>query len=314
MSHNPHAEIVCPNCGHHATYNYCAQCGQPTHLHKDTFLGLILHFVAHYFHYDSKFWKTLKTLWLKPGALTIAYREKKRMRYIDPISLYIFVSAVFFLFFFSRAEKKYDKIIEQQTETTIESKTKDSTVTSDRGAQLEKLFENEGDSISTLSASKTVQAVDSGEDENDNFRRAADKLNNRPENLRYFIAGLMHNIPKVIFFMIPVMALILKLLFIRRKNSFFVDHGIFALHFHTFWFSIMLIKVLNPIDVIDNMLGKILILVGMIYFIVSAKRIYEISYRRSIFYSIIVGFLYATILLVVSLTGGLYAFYLEGAA
>lgn len=97
MSHNPEAAIVCPNCGYHAVYNYCAQCGQETHLHKETFIGLVVHFVAHYFHYDSKFWKTIKTLITKPGQLTVAYWNKQRARYIPPISLYVFISTIYFI-------------------------------------------------------------------------------------------------------------------------------------------------------------------------------------------------------------------------
>src|SRR5690349_6105601 len=105
MKPTPHnsepSEIICPNCGYHADRNYCAQCGQPTHLHEESFWGMVMHFVGHYFHYDSKFWKTLVTLWFKPGVLTQAYLQKQRMRFIPPISLYIFITAVFFLVMFS---------------------------------------------------------------------------------------------------------------------------------------------------------------------------------------------------------------------
>ena len=77
-------DFRCPNCGYPATGNYCASCGQQNHLHKDTFWGLISHFTAHYFHYDSKFWKTIKALIFSPGTLTLAYQQKKRQRYIPP--------------------------------------------------------------------------------------------------------------------------------------------------------------------------------------------------------------------------------------
>ena len=89
--------MICPNCGSVASDNYCAHCGQENHLHKETFWGLVAHFIGHYFHYDSKFWQTMKALWFSPGKLTLAYMNKKRMRYIPPVSLYIFISAVYFL-------------------------------------------------------------------------------------------------------------------------------------------------------------------------------------------------------------------------
>jgi hypothetical protein len=96
MSHHSSEPKNCPNCGYPAVDNYCAQCGQENHLHKDTFGALIMHFAGHYLHYDSKFWQTLNTLWFKPGLLTTAYWEEKRMRYIPPMSLYIFVSFIYF--------------------------------------------------------------------------------------------------------------------------------------------------------------------------------------------------------------------------
>jgi predicted amidophosphoribosyltransferase len=55
MSADTETEKLCPNCGYKANLNYCAQCGQATRLHKDTFWGLLVHFVSDYFHYDSKF-------------------------------------------------------------------------------------------------------------------------------------------------------------------------------------------------------------------------------------------------------------------
>ncbi|RYY20354.1 MAG: DUF3667 domain-containing protein, partial [Chitinophagaceae bacterium] len=92
--------ITCPNCGFQAERNFCAECGQATHLHKETFVGLVLHFIAHYFHFESKFWVTVKHLISRPGSLTLAYINKKRASFIPPISLYIFISAVFFLLMF----------------------------------------------------------------------------------------------------------------------------------------------------------------------------------------------------------------------
>jgi len=118
MSDEPEKqEYICPNCGSVASGNYCPQCGQETHLHKDTFLGMIAHFVEHYFHYDSKFWKTLKTLLFYPGKLTLEYRAKRRQRYISPISLYIFVTVIFFLIssIVGREHSSYDENVKVTT-------------------------------------------------------------------------------------------------------------------------------------------------------------------------------------------------------
>jgi hypothetical protein len=50
-----------------------------------------------YFAYDSKLAKSLKPLMFKPGFLAKEYREGKRVAYISPLRLYIFISIFFFI-------------------------------------------------------------------------------------------------------------------------------------------------------------------------------------------------------------------------
>ena len=68
---------------------------------KGKFFQLLRHFVEDLTHFDGKLWKTVKLLLFKPGSLTKLYIEGKRASYIHPIRMYIFVSAVFFLFMFT---------------------------------------------------------------------------------------------------------------------------------------------------------------------------------------------------------------------
>ncbi len=90
---------LCPNCSTPVHGNYCAQCAQEAHLHKETFWHMILYFAGHYFHFDSKFWISVKTLLFKPGKLTLAWHNKQRMRYVAPVNFYIFTSVAFFILF-----------------------------------------------------------------------------------------------------------------------------------------------------------------------------------------------------------------------
>jgi hypothetical protein len=65
-----------------------------------------MHFIGDYFHYDNKFWQTIKTLVLKPGQITLEYIQGKRVKYLNPIQLYIFVTTVFFIIAFSSSSKE----------------------------------------------------------------------------------------------------------------------------------------------------------------------------------------------------------------
>jgi hypothetical protein len=58
--------------------------------------------------------------------------------------------------------------------------------------------------------------------------------------IRELINDNVHNWPKVLFVSLPLFALLLKLLYIRRKQFYYVDHGIFTIHLYIFSFLILL--------------------------------------------------------------------------
>jgi len=97
MSGHYRKEKDCLNCGHHVEEHYCTHCGQPNLELKEPFWHFIGHSIGHYFHFDSKFFHTLVPLLTKPGQITLDYLAGKRARYIHPVSLYIFVSIIYFL-------------------------------------------------------------------------------------------------------------------------------------------------------------------------------------------------------------------------
>ena len=99
-------ENNCLNCGFHVEKHYCSSCGQPNLELNESFWQFISHSVAHYFHFDNKFFQTLVPLISKPGKVTLDYLAGKRARYINPVSMYIFVSLVYFLVVYSGKEKK----------------------------------------------------------------------------------------------------------------------------------------------------------------------------------------------------------------
>ncbi|HEY0896832.1 MAG TPA: DUF3667 domain-containing protein, partial [Sphingobacteriaceae bacterium] len=91
------AEKNCLNCGYEVDQKYCSNCGQPNVELREPFWHFIGHSISHYFHFDSKFFHTLRPLLTEPGRLTLEYLAGKRMTYLHPVSMYIFVSIVYFL-------------------------------------------------------------------------------------------------------------------------------------------------------------------------------------------------------------------------
>jgi hypothetical protein len=58
--------------------------------------------------------------------------------------------------------------------------------------------------------------------------------------IRKFYDGFMHKLPYLLFVSLPLFALFLKLLYIRRKDFFYFDHGVFSIHHYIFSFILLL--------------------------------------------------------------------------
>ncbi|HEY0612685.1 MAG TPA: DUF3667 domain-containing protein [Chitinophaga sp.] len=97
----------CLNCGTEVPERYCTHCGQENAVPHESFGHLVKHFIGDVLHYDSQFLTTLKYLLFRPGRLTKEYMAGKRVSYVNPIKLYIFVSFVFFLVFATVMHKEH---------------------------------------------------------------------------------------------------------------------------------------------------------------------------------------------------------------
>lgn len=80
---------------------YCHICGQANVETNETLWDLIQHFVYDITHFDGKFFSTLRLLLFKPGFLSKEYMRGRRMSYLNPVRMYIFTSALFFLIIFA---------------------------------------------------------------------------------------------------------------------------------------------------------------------------------------------------------------------
>ncbi|OQP39341.1 hypothetical protein A4D02_18665 [Niastella koreensis] len=76
-------------------------CGQENIEPKETVWGLISHFFYDITHFDGKFFSTTRLLITRPGFLPKEYLEGRRARYLHPIRMYVFSSALFFLCLYS---------------------------------------------------------------------------------------------------------------------------------------------------------------------------------------------------------------------
>lgn len=96
----------CSNCQTVISGPYCGQCGQSSESSIKYFWTVILHLLDDIFSFDSRASRTIWPLLTRPGFLTNEYILGRRVHYVPPLKLYLFISIVFFitLKFFAASE------------------------------------------------------------------------------------------------------------------------------------------------------------------------------------------------------------------
>jgi hypothetical protein len=86
----------CANCGADLVGRYCHACGQSANIHH-SLLHLLEELGHGLLHFDTKAWRTIPALIMRPGQLTRDYIAGQRTRFVSPLALFLFM--MFFMFF-----------------------------------------------------------------------------------------------------------------------------------------------------------------------------------------------------------------------
>lgn len=92
--------------------------------------------------------------------------------------------------------------------------------------------------------------------------------------LRTVVSDMLAYAPHMVFVLLPVFALLLKLLYIRR-DRYYMEHFVFALHAHAFFFVMFLFMLLLPLP------AGIIVLWMMLYVWLAMKRVYGQGWFRT---------------------------------
>jgi hypothetical protein len=87
----------CKNCDAVLLGRFCVNCSQAANVHVPTTKELLHEMLEGITHSDSRLWRTLATLWFKPGKLTEEFVAGRRVAYLPPFRLYLILSITFFL-------------------------------------------------------------------------------------------------------------------------------------------------------------------------------------------------------------------------
>jgi len=249
---------TCSDCGAPTSGRFCANCGQPTHVHR-TLLHLgeeVLHGVM---HFDARIWRTLPLLAFNPGRLTREWIHGRRTRYVSPLALFLFtVFVTFFALSFvqmpdaplspvstvageqgaaefdaGRQEIAAARAKALTTEDKVALDVADSVLAGVSG-QAAKAGAPRQDGLEPGSWQAGVRDVASAAyadpDTGPTGKKWAKKLMN-PDLALYKIQQTFY---KFAFLLVPLSIPFMALLFLWRRRATLYDHGVFVLYSLTF--------------------------------------------------------------------------------
>jgi Protein of unknown function (DUF3667) len=262
-------EERCLNCSAVLNGEYCARCGQHTKHHVHSTPKMIGEFVEDLFHADHRVWRTLVPLLFNPGWLTLEYLRGKRATYTPPFRLYIVLSLLFFL-----TASLFDtrlNVVTPAARTTPPAATTapaadgiDAEVDKRLEEMLARVPEEEREQLRLklrevlreLPVEQKPKAAMGLED-------ACTKAEGPVPDLMAWLAGrekvvaachniaadygqtfsraLWDHVPQMMFFFVPLIALMAKLLYLGSRR-YYAEHVLFFVHFHAFSFLAMTIR------------------------------------------------------------------------
>ncbi|WDF53447.1 DUF3667 domain-containing protein [Mucilaginibacter sp. KACC 22063] len=307
-------ENDCLNCGTILEGKFCHHCGQENLQIKEDFGHMMNHAISDYFHFDHQFFHTIKPLLFKPGKLTNEYMAGKRVQYLHPIKMYIFISLIFFIFYFKHSQVSEDVKVYKTEKTNVNKVRNQINADTNLNKSAKRILDK---AIVTGSA---INLDDKGKESEEGFHiiqtdypsydKYLEAQNKLPASqrdnfiIRYFnkkefdyakhggdekeilMEAVKHNVPKMMFVLLPLFALILRLTFWSNKK-FYVEHLIFSFHLHCFIFlfvtaAILLEMMLPESKEITGWINLIVMVVSTIYIYKALKAVYHRSRWRTI--------------------------------
>ena len=309
----PNESPVCLNCGTRLRGQYCGSCGQRSRNRLISIWQLLREAFGDLLELDSRLWRTLLPLLIRPGQLTRDYLEGRRARYMPPFRTYLVLSVIFFVvaFFNPREDLKllFDPEPEPSAEEIAALEEEKKTVAAENEEQVDRAMQrlNELEADGIISEEFIAEIVDDddenditialgGDDEGffDNCedatisdegdlpewvkKRFTDERvqeiceKNKARGVDNFGDAIIENVPVALIVLLPLMAMVLKVLY-PLSRRYFVEHLLFFVHFHAFFFLILILQIifsrivglLGPEDGAVDSIGTLILVIASFY-------------------------------------------------
>jgi hypothetical protein len=252
----------CKNCGALLNGRYCANCGQEADVRVAGMPELISDLLSDVWNFDSRLWRSMVPLLVRPGRLTVDYLEGRRQRYVPPLRLYVILSLTFFVLASLLGSGPW-VAVDLGDERFAEQNDADMNVIQPFAIDPANVDRDSGTCTDlTINLPGPLDTPERRQRLLDACSQViADSGNSLDRALR-------DNVPVMMFLFIPLVALVMKLVYPLTGRKY-VEHVLFFLHFHAFFFLLVTITVLLGAlgEVVSSVrsLTPVLVAVGYVY-------------------------------------------------
>lgn len=207
----PPEQQHCKNCDTLLQGEYCHACGQHHRQYIRSIFAVVGDLFGEIGHWDSRFYRTMVSLFLRPGFLSLEFAKGRHASYVPPLRLYFFVSLVAFLVLSLTFKFEVNVPVSQPQEAQ-------------QGQQSTSLTDDIDWSQIQVNAPWLTTEEQAA---------FAQRLQYLGENPRLLVQKLVSLAPQMMLLMLPFWALFLKLAYVC-SGRYYLEHLTVALHTHAF--------------------------------------------------------------------------------
>ena len=313
----------CLNCGDPTPGEYCPTCGQRKVDVRVSIRAMVADVLEDQFILGKRLPMTLKGLFLHPGHLTAEHISGRIVRYIAPFRLYLVSSILFFLLlsltslqmieradFGGGRDRVSGAAADSAALARLDSLLADTTLVAgirpslavgrdsvlNRLARADSIVVSRRESRTNWAENATINTPFPQVDTILKERLLTLGAMDPQDAFRTMAREFLGYVPTVMFILLPIFAVVLKLLYIRRRR-FYAEHFVFLLHVHSFIFAIFsVLLILRELHwlrgwLVTGLLGWIIV-----YVYLALRRVYGQGWFKTFVKYWILGWTYFWIL------------------
>ena len=272
--------VRCKNCDAMLLGRFCANCSQAADVHVPTTRELLHELLEGITHSDSRLWRTLTTLWFKPGKLTQEFVAGRRVAYLPPFRLYLVLSIMFFLLM---------SFVHINNVVNFDDALKPASPAADASAPAAQPIKNCADI--DLPGHPAWSA---------RIKHACEATVR--DNGQSWVHLVLGTLPKAMFIFLPLIAFLNMLLYWRPRYRY-AEQLLFFVHLHAFFFSIAILMLLTneaadswpKLGGVAGILSTILGWTLPVYTLMAMRRVFPRSWLGTAFKGVVLFFVYSIV-------------------